>query len=151
VGDEQEKYKGLTRAEILDRAEAGDRDVLPALQILLRETPGAIEELGSMSITARDALLKKCSGGSVPRQEAQSLFVQEMVAEIAGPNPSTLEKLLAEQVGLCWLQLRLLETVYAQLGEHSASWGSYTQRCIDRAHARYLKTIRMLANVRNIR
>jgi len=141
----------LTRAEIVDRAEAGDREVLPALRDLLRKETGAIEALGNISVIARKALLKQCSGGSLPREEAQSLFLQELVGEVAGPDPSILEKLLAEQIGLCWLHLRLLETSYAQLGEHTASWGAYTQRCIDRAHARYLRTIKALVQIRKRR
>ena len=141
MGDE------LTRDEIIDRAEAGDREVLPALRDLLRKETGAIEALGNMSTITRKALLKKCSGGYLPREEAQGLFLQDLVAEVAGPNPSALEKLLAEQVGLCWLHLRLLETSYAQLGDHKLAWGDYLQRSIDRAHRRYVSAIKAMASL----
>jgi len=150
VGQNTRESERRTREEILDRVEAGDRDALPELREMLREAPGAVEEFGNMSNATRKALLKKSSGGDLARREAQTLFLQDLVAEVDGPNPSALEKLLSEQVGLCWLHLRLMETVYAQLKDHTPSWGNYVQRCIDKAQRRYLQTIKTLAQIRKL-
>ena len=74
-----------------------------------------------------------------------------MRKEVAGPDPSPLERLLAERVVACWLQLQQAEAAYAgNLGKPTTSQDEYHQRRLDRLHRRYLSAIRTLAQVRKL-
>jgi hypothetical protein len=71
-------------------------------------------------------------------------------AELAGPNPTPLERLLVERVVACWLQVQDADMRYAQAKNPSIEQGDYYQRRMDRAHRRYLSAIRTLATVRKL-
>jgi hypothetical protein len=74
-----------------------------------------------------------------------------MREEIAGENPSALERLLAERIALCWLQLQYYEAIYAQnLSTFTIAQGEHHQRRIDKAHRRYLSAMRTLAQIRKL-
>ncbi len=74
-----------------------------------------------------------------------------MKTELAGPKPSPLERLLVDRIAACWLQVHYADALYAQrMGEVSVGWGDYLQRRQDRAHRRYLASIRALAQVRRL-
>jgi hypothetical protein len=75
-----------------------------------------------------------------------------MREEIAGENPSALERLLAERIALCWLQLQYYEALYAQnLSKFTIAQSEHHQRRIDKAHGRYLSAMRTLAQIRKLR
>lgn len=74
-----------------------------------------------------------------------------MREELAGPNPSPLEKLGAERVASCWLQLHYAELIYNQeLPKFSLEQDDYYQKRLDRLHRRYLSSMRSLAQVRKL-
>jgi hypothetical protein len=74
-----------------------------------------------------------------------------LTTELAGPQPSPLERLLIERIAICWLQLSYAEVLYAKniqdLGFQQAE--HYEQR-VSKAQARYLAAIRTLAQVRRL-
>lgn len=76
----------------------------------------------------------------------------EKRADLEGPNPSPLEKMLVHQVVLCWLHLHFFERQYAATLQQSMSLqkSEYYQRIIDRAQRRYLGAIKSLAIVRRL-
>jgi hypothetical protein len=71
-------------------------------------------------------------------------------AELAGPEPTSVERLLVERVVARWLQVQDADVRYAQAKDLSLAWGAYYQRRMDRAHKRYLSAIRTLALVRRL-
>jgi hypothetical protein len=73
-----------------------------------------------------------------------------MRAEIAGPNPSPLERLLVERIIAGWLFLHMMESGYQRQFEHDLKLGDYMQKQIDRVHRRYLAAIRQLAMIRKM-
>jgi hypothetical protein len=60
------------------------------------------------------------------------------------------ERLLAERAVACWLHLYHLETVYAGKQSMTLDLGTYYQKCLDRAHKRYLTALKALAEVRKL-
>jgi hypothetical protein len=91
------------------------------------------------------------SGDDLLVREALPRRLAAMRRELAGPNPSPLEGLLAERVAATWLQLRLFEAHYAKnLGNLRIDQGEYHQRRLDRLHRRHLSAIRALAQVRKL-
>jgi hypothetical protein len=93
----------------------------------------------------------KICGDDLILKEALSLQLQAMRKEVAGLDPSPLERLLAERVVVCWLQLQQAEAAYAaSLGKLTTSQDEHHQRRLDRLHRRYLAAIRSLAQVRKL-
>ena len=91
------------------------------------------------------------SGDDVFTQEAIPRNLKAMREEVAGQNPSPLERLLAERITVCWLELQYFEAIYAQnLGKLTITQGDYHQRRIDKAHRRYLSSIKALAQIRKM-
>jgi hypothetical protein len=78
----------------------------------------------------------------------------EVAADLAGPSPSPVERLLAETAATSWFAYRLHEARYADAvasGEGmSLIQSEHAQRRMDRAHRRFLSTVKTLAAVRRL-
>ena len=136
--------------ELLERAEEGDTEVLPTLRKVLDEEP-KIARFIDLARNVERSIVKSLSGDDLFSQEAIPRNLKEMREQIAGENPSTLERLLAERIAVCWLQLQYYEAIYAQnLKKFTITQSEYHQRRIDKAHKRYLSAIRTLAQLRKI-
>jgi hypothetical protein len=74
-----------------------------------------------------------------------------MRIEVAGENPSPLERLLAERVVATWLQVQLFDAFYA-LGMKGGTiiQDEFRQKRLDRAHRRHLSAVRTLAQIRKM-
>jgi hypothetical protein len=74
--------------------------------------------------------------------------------ELAGPSPSPIERALAETAATSWFAFRLHEAHYAACvtaeGGMTLAQSEHAQRRIDRAHRRYLTTLKTLAAVRRL-
>lgn len=136
--------------EIIDRAEAGDRSVLPRLREILERFPDIAEELGNLTEMARSALRSRFKRDSLLLGEVLEAEEAALSAEIVGPNPTVLERLLSDQIVLCWQHLRYLEISYGQTHGYTFREGEYYQRCLDRAQRRYLSAIKTLAQIRKL-
>ena len=74
-----------------------------------------------------------------------------MRKDLDGPDPSPLERLLAERIVACWLQLQYVDAIYAQnLDDMNMAQSEYHQRGLDRLHRRYLSSIKTLAQIRKL-
>src|SRR5437899_2186525 len=71
-------------------------------------------------------------------------------AELAGPNPTPLERLLAERATNCWLQVYRYELAFEQARDLTIRQAEFHQRKIDGAHRRYLSALKTLATVRKL-
>src|SRR5262245_29967602 len=140
-----EELRALT-----DRAQKGDKTALPALRELLKE-PAAVDLLGGdLAKQAQLTLVTKFSGQNLLFKESLTRKLDLLRDELAGPNPTPLERLLVERVVACWLHLHHLETIYAGKESMSLELGSYYQRSISSAQKRYLAAIKTLALVRKL-
>jgi hypothetical protein len=80
--------------------------------------------------------------------------IDELADEFAGPNPSSVERVLAETAATCWFAFRMHEGHYAGTvssdGGMSLAQSEHAQRRMDRAHRRFLNTVKTLATVRRL-
>ncbi len=135
---------------LVDRAQDGDKEALPVLRKVLDEEP-RIARFVDLARDVERSIVKKMSGDDVFAQEAIPRNLKAMRKEIAGENPSPLERLLAERVAVCWLELQYFEVIYAQnIGKLTITQGDHHQRRIDKAHRRYLSSIKALAQIRKM-
>jgi hypothetical protein len=133
------------------RAEKGDLSTLPALRELLKH-PEAVRLLGGdLAHQAEQSLIKAATGENLAFQEALSRKLELLRAELAGPNPTPVERLLVERIVACWLQVQDADIRYAQ-GQKNCTFaqGEYYQHRMDRAHRRYLSALKTLAVVRKL-
>jgi hypothetical protein len=138
---------------LLDRAQRGDQTVLPALKELLDERPELWREFGNLAWHAEQALLNLASGKSLLAREAIGRKLAELRSELAGATPPPLEKLLVDRIVLCWLHVHLAELDVAgldQKGQLRGAPGREAQQRLDRAHHRFLSSIKQLTTVRKL-
>ena len=135
--------------KIVERAQKGDESTLPALREILK-TPRWLEACGNVAKHAENALIRKYAAKDLAVSEGLRQKLEAMRSELAGPNPSPLESLLAERIATCWLHVYHLEMIYASKDSMSLELGTYYQKSIDSAHKRYLSAIKTLATVRKL-
>ena len=135
--------------EIINRAQKGDESTLPVLRELLNSRH-IIEAYGNLAHHAEETLIRKFTGKNLAVREGISRKLDTMRTELAGQTPTPLERLLVERIMLCWLHLHQLENIYAEKDSMTFDLGIYYQRCLDRAHKRYLSAIKTLAVIRKL-
>ncbi len=136
--------------EFLKRAMSGDTSTLPALRRML-ENPAKVDAMGGdLARQAEQSLINAAAGDNLAFKEALTRKLGLLRAELAGPNPAPLERLLVERVVACWLQVQDADVRYAQAKNLSLEWCKYYQQRMDRAHKRYLSAIKALAVVRKL-
>jgi hypothetical protein len=140
---------GLSTTEALSRAQAGDTAALSALRQQMDSSWW--DEVTDLARNAEQSLVHAVAGNNALLDGAVSQKLAVLKAELGGPSPNPLERLLVERVATCWLQVHLYGTVYAQnLHRLSLAEGEYQQQRLDHAHRRYLSAIRSLAVVRRL-
>jgi hypothetical protein len=122
---------------------------LPVLRELLNR-PHWVEACGNLAAHFEQTLIRKFSGEDLAVSEGLRRKLDSLRVELGGPTPTPLERLLVERITACWLHLYHLETCYAGKDGVSLELGGYYQKCIDRAHRRYLTAIKTLAVVRKL-
>jgi hypothetical protein len=102
---------------------------------------------GNMAFNSSYAII--CRIGSDPIQRASLVLkVGRLQHDLAGKDPSPIEKVLAERVAVCYLD--------AYYSDQLAQWncdmirGEFYERRQDRAHRRYLQAIKTLAECRKL-
>ena len=135
---------------LIDRAQDGDEEALPVLRKVLDEEP-RVARIVDLARNVERSIIEKMSGDDVFTQEAIPRNLKEMRKEIAGENPSPLERLLAERITVCWLELQYFQAIYAQnMGKLTITQSDYHQRRLDKVHRRYLSSIKALAQIRKM-
>src|SRR5262245_37576683 len=137
--------------KFLKRAHSGDASTLPVLRKML-ENPATVDALGGdLARQAELSFIEAAAGKNLSFREALVRKLELMRAQLAGPDPTPLERLLVERVVACWLQVQDDDIRYAQGQKvRTIVQGDYQQRRMDHAHRRYLSAIKTLALVRKL-
>jgi hypothetical protein len=123
---------------------------MPALRKLLKD-PAAVDMLGGdLAKQSQLALINKFSGQNLLFKESLIRKLGLLREELAGPNPTPLERLLVERIVACWLHLHQLEMIYASKEGMSLELENHYQSSISSAQKRYLASIKTLALVRKL-
>ena len=140
-------------SELVKKAEKGNKEGLPEIRKILKESPELAWRVMDYGKLAEwhfvERMTKDKDFGSKELLKRQLAAMRE---EIAGENPSALERLLAERVVATWLQIQLYEGLYAagMYQSISVKQRSYQQKRVDRAHRNHLSAIRTLAQIRKL-
>jgi len=136
--------------KLLQRAQRGDASTLPVLRKML-EDPVTVDVLGgNLAQQAEHSFIRAAAGEDLSFREALTRKLELLRQELAGPNPTPVERLLVERIVACWLQVQDADIRYAQAKNLSVQWSEYQQRRMDHAHRRYLSALKTLALVRKL-
>jgi hypothetical protein len=138
--------------ELTKKAEQGDKGAVPEIREILEQSPDLAWRFTDVGRVAEWSLIQKITKEKdLSSKELIRFQLESMREEVAGNNPSALERLVAERVVASWLQVQLFEGLYAQnVGNLSMKQADYYQKRIDWAHRRHLSAIRMLAQIRKL-
>ena len=144
---------GKETTELVKRAASGDKSCLPAIRELLADGDRGEsyrDAFGSSASWFRQSIIKKAAGDNLIIQDAIEQKLDQIQSELEGPNPTPIERLLAERAALCWYTVHSYEMAYANASGWNISQADLQHRKIDKAHARFLSAIRTLAQVRKL-
>ena len=138
--------------ELIGKAREGDENAALDLREVLDGSPDlAWSFITGPGQMAESALIDQITRDNLSNKELLTHQLQSMRVEVAGENPSPLERLLAERVVVTWLQVQLFDAMYAfEMGKMTMRQGDYQQRCIDRAHRRHVSAVKALAQIRKM-
>src|SRR5262249_5729585 len=108
------------------------------------------EALGSSAYWFRRSIIRKAAGENLLAREAIDQKLDSIRSELGGPNPTPMERLLAERASLCWFIVNWYENSCFNADGWSIANMDLQHRKIDKAHRRFLTAIRTLAQVRKL-
>lgn len=144
--------------DLVKRARKGDVRAAVAIRKALADDPQRLIALGhgdvsrTVEVTAV-AVFTVSSDEETPEDCLRTVAIQakleQLRRELAGPDPSPVERLLAERAALCWLRLNELEIRLSTRGLGADAIDRLTRR-LNAAHGRYLSSLKALATVRRL-
>jgi hypothetical protein len=141
-------------AEVLERAQGGSTDVLPLVRKLLSpQHPRGrflVETYGDSYAHARSRMVKVAANQNLAIQEGLRRKIDAVRDELAGPNPTPLERILCERVALCWFDAHEMDRRFVDQKDVSFKTAEYRENRRDRAHKRFLAACKTLATVRRL-
>jgi hypothetical protein len=106
---------------LVKRAESGDRKALHQFREALKSgdyanwTRWLCDSYGNPAGWLKTSLAIAASGKERPASlEASEAKMDQIRAELAGPDPTPIERLLAERAAVCWFAVNLYETIFSQ-------------------------------------
>jgi hypothetical protein len=139
--------------DLFKKAEKGNRKAVPEIREILKESPDLAWRFMDFATLAEWRFIENMTKDKdLASKEMMDFQLAAMREEIAGENPSPLERLLAERIVLTWLQIQLFESLYASsmFKSMTLAQGSYYQKRLDHAHRRHISAIRTLAQIRKL-
>jgi hypothetical protein len=139
--------------EVIERACRGDERCVPELRALMADGERGrrlTEMVGSPAEWLRQTIQRRAGGENLLVREGIGRKIAAVQAELEGPDPTPVERLLAERAALCWFLVHWHERSFENATELNLIQADFHQRKIDRAHARFLSAVRTLAQVRKL-
>ena len=119
---------------------------------VLKETPAFLEMAGSMAHNCKQTLLK-ASKQNAASCEVLDVGMDYLQRELESQGSSRLEKMIIEQIVLCYLRLHLWENIYhANAGSIGldAKQAKEWENLLSAAQKRYLRAVESLARIRKL-
>ena len=150
----EERRKTVSKLrELVLKVEEGDKKVVPALRKILDESPDLAWMLMDLARIAEHGFIQNMSKeDDLSSRAALERQLRAMREEVAGEDPSPLERLLSERVIATWLQIQLFEALYGNniFNSLTIRQDDNHQKRLDRVYRRHLSAIRTLAQIRKL-
>jgi hypothetical protein len=135
---------------LIEAVRVGDPQARPRLREALDAHPEVWMYYGDLARHAERAWVEAAGGPDVLLKECLEKRLEALEADLAGPDPTPLERLLAQRSGLCWLQAAYADAVAAQARDVSLKQAEFLQKRQDAAHRRFLAALGALTTVRRL-
>ena len=76
--------------------------------------------------------------------------MNQLKQDIEGPNPTPLEKLLAQRIAVCWLEMCGVDRLGATRQSYSVAEAEYWDKHAERLQRRFQSAIKTLATIRRL-
>jgi hypothetical protein len=136
--------------KLIDRSQRGDETTLPVLRKLLEHERYVDAFGGNLALQTERTLIEAAAGKDLAFKEALNRKLHNLRAELSGPAPTPVERLLVERIMTPWLQLQDADVRFAQAKDLSIAQADYHQRRINHAHKRFLSAVKTLTTVRRL-
>jgi hypothetical protein len=146
---EHKKAEAEHALSVVQRADKGDKAALAELGTVFKSFPALVDFFGKSRV--ENTLVHRL--GDLPtNREAIRAKMESTRADLAGPNPTPIERLLVDRVVACWLQLAVADKMAADGDGCSMTVveAEYRQRRQNHANKRYLAALRTLAVVQRL-
>jgi hypothetical protein len=147
--------------DVMDRASRGDESARPRFLEMLEADPEGMTLVagGDWAWLAEMVAIQRMAGQNLAMTHALGAKLAALRGELAGPGASPVERLLAERVALCWLDVHDWDVRHNAAARVASDGGrglpeathEHYQTMRDRAHRRYLQALRSLAHVQRLR
>ena len=87
---------------LVEQAQAGDTSILPVIRHWLDQIPELWEHSHVLAHQVEKAWTNALSGSDLLK-EIVAREVEGLRSQLLGPQPTPLEKLLADHIAMCWL------------------------------------------------
>ena len=139
-------------ANKIDTDNPNEEDV-KELRKLFTADPQLYYEKINLSQLAIDCLIHKVKGTPLIK-ESMKMNVSSLRLDLGYKDTSSMEKLIIEQIVLCWLRMNLIENAYSNNaiadGIIKLSAAQHWERILLSTQKRYLRAIETLARIRRI-
>jgi hypothetical protein len=138
--------------QLVDKKNPSEGDIL-AFRKELEKIPDLWRAFGDM---CRQAELHLIDATGVPKssKEAMSVGMDVVRRDLGQTTATPMERMIIEQIALCWLRLSIVEVMHADHHTASGTIGipqaDYWDRALSSAQRRYLRAIETLARVRRL-
>jgi hypothetical protein len=142
--------------DLLIRAGKGDQSAMPGLREMFRADPASMTRIsgGDLARQVQASAIKRLAGKNLAFEHGLGEKLEALRSELAGPEAPAVERLLAERVALCYLDVHDWELRHnqAMAGPEPLTYqrAEHYQKMRDRAHRRYLQALKTLAAVRKL-
>jgi hypothetical protein len=124
---------------------------LADLRAALTKHPSMWRLVGDLAAVTQRQLLEAFDVSSTFKESVRH-GLGVMRAELAGEDAPAIERLLAEQAAICWLQLNITQLKYSRSDNQSTSiaLADYWERRLSADQRRFLRALETLARVRRL-
>ena len=136
--------------KVVERARQGDREVLPELRKALDENPDIWQAAGDLAKHAEATWIRLISKGDLLIHESIQRELDRRRQELAGEDPTPMEKQLVDRIIACWLALQHAELMAASMAEHTLPQREHYLKRLDAAERRHTAAVSQLTKVREL-
>jgi hypothetical protein len=133
--------------ELTQQAHAGDVEALPRIRALLDAHPDVWHYVGNLANLAERTWTEVVSARDPVVAESVQRSAADLRAKLLGENPSAIARLLADQVVVCWMEVKYLECLAAEPGGGSLKQAGFCLRRRESADLRYQAALKALTDV----
>ena len=134
---------------MFEAARRGDAAAVAKLPELIRQR-GWVEWIGNIAWQATRQIIARIAGGDPVLEAGLTAKARALWVELAGPDPSPLEKVLVQRIVNGWLTTHALEAEQAIRPPSDPKSALYLDRRVSQAQRRLAEACRTLASVRRL-